>query len=162
MNSISRFIILLALSFMGCSTGPKVMNADHVTQVIKFGDQYFLTLTSKPLSETVTPVENTHVKGQIDEWHTARYYDASVKYYRVVPEKRNILSSLELTSEKVNLPFGLRVGVSQSTVLSALGKPTTSNGGVLVYSIEDPYSQTVAFNTRNGVVQIITWEFEID
>lgn len=162
MNSISRFMILLALIFLGCSTDPKVMNVDHATQVIKFGDQYFLTLTSNPLTETVTQVENVHVKGQIDEWHRVRYEEALVKYYRVVPEKRNILSSLELTSEKVDLPFGLRVGVSQSTVLRALGKPTTSEGGVLVYTIEDPYSQTVTFNTRNGVVQTITWQFEID
>ena len=155
-------MILLALIFTGCSTGPKVMNVDHATQVIKFGDQYFLTLTSKPLSETVTPVENTHVKGQIDEWHSAQYENSLVEYYRVVPEKRNILSSLELTSEKVDVPFGLRVGVSQSTVLRALGKPTTSEGGALAYTIEDPYSQSVIFNTRNGVVQSITWQFEID
>jgi hypothetical protein len=162
MKTQIRYTILLVLVFAGCSVEPKVMNTENVTQIIKFGDQYFLTLTDKPLSETIKPIENTHAKGQMDEWHTARYENAMVAYYRVVPDKRNILSRLELTSEKVTLPFGLHVGVSQSTVVRTLGKPTNIKDGLLEYTFEDPYAQTVAFKINNGMVQMITWIFEID
>ena len=162
MNRRFYDIILLALVLAGCSVEPKVMNIENTAQIIKFGDQYFLTLTGKPFSETIKPIENIHVKGQMDEVHTARYEGAVVAYYRVVPDKRNILSRLELTSEKVTLPFGLQVGVSQATVVRTLGKPTTIKDDLLEYTFEDPYSQTVAFKISNGVVQTITWTFEID
>jgi len=162
MNTLIRYIILLALVITACSVEPKVMNIENTTQIINFGDQYFLTLTDKPLSETIKPIENVHVKGQMDEWHTAKYEGALVAYYRVVPDKRNLLSRLELTSNKVNLPFGLHVGVSQATVVRALGKPTSNKDGLLEYTFEDPYAQTVSFKINNGVVQMITWIFEID
>jgi hypothetical protein len=142
--------------------GPKEMNLEQASKVVQFGQQYFVSLKGNPVSEEVEPTENPHVEGQMDEWHTVKYDGCQVTYYRVVPEKRNILSSLELKSPKVQLPLGLHVGVPKSAVLHALGKPTTAEGELLVYECGDPYAQTVSFTISKGVVMAINWEYEID
>jgi len=147
---------------MGCSPVQKDMNLQHAKQVVDFGETYFASLKGKPISEEIKPTENPHIEGQMDEWHTAAYDGCTVAYYRVVREKRNILNSLVLTSSRVQLPFGIRIGVPKSSVLDALGKPTEESGGELIYECGDPYSQTVSFKFSQGSLVQVAWENEID
>ncbi len=158
--SISCFLILFALS--GCSTVPKEMNFKQAKQIVEFGDQYFLSLKGKPISEEVKPIENIHVKGQMDEWHTVKYDGCIASYYRVVPEKRNILSSLTLTSQKVKLPHGIHIGVRKSFILNLLGKPTHSSRDEITYECGAVFSETVSFKFSRDVLSQISWYYEID
>jgi hypothetical protein len=158
--SLSCFLILFALS--GCSTVPKEMNFGRAKQIVEFGEQYFLSLEGRPLSEEVKPIENIHVKGQIDEWHIVTYDGCIASYYRVVPEKRNILSSLTLTSQKVQLPHGIHIGVRKSFILNLLGKPTHSSWDEITYECGDAYSETVSFKFSWGALSQISWYYEID
>ncbi|MBL0210132.1 MAG: hypothetical protein IPQ13_04325 [Holophagaceae bacterium] len=138
------------------------MNIENATKVVKFGDQYFSSLKSKPISESVKSTENLHVAGQMDEIHSAKYEGCSAIYYRIGPEKRILLQSLEITTNKVQLPFGIHVGAPKSSILKALGKPSSDKDGLLIYECGDPYSETVCFTVSSGVVKAINWENEID
>jgi hypothetical protein len=162
MNSWYRITAVFLLVLAGCAANSKVMRIEDVAAVIGFGDQYFLTLSGKPLAEDVVPVENAHVAGQMDEWRSAKYEGVLVRYYRVVSEGQNILSRLMLTTDTVQLPLGLRVGSSRSAVLRALGKPTSSERDVLVYTREESYVQAVSFKMSDDVVESITWDYELD
>jgi hypothetical protein len=112
------------------------MNFERAKQIGEFGEQYFVSLKGRPISEEVKPIKNRHVEGQIDEWHIVKYDGCIASYYRVVPEKRNILSSLTLTSQKVQLPHGIHIGVRKSFILNLLGKPTNSSWDEITYEQE--------------------------
>jgi hypothetical protein len=138
------------------------MNFERAKRVVEFGDQYFFSLKGKPISEEVKPIENIHVEGQIDEWHTVKYEGCIASYYRAVPEKRNILSSLTLTSQKVQLPHGIHIGVNKSFILHLLGKPTKSSWDEITYECGDLFSETVSFKFSWGILSQISWHYEID
>lgn len=154
--------LLLLMALFGCSTESAVRGEEPVGQFAEFGNRYFESLKGQPLSDEVKSTENTHVKGQMDEWHTAKYEGSTVTYYRVVSEKRNILSSLEITSSSVLLPFGIHVGVSKSTIWNALGQPTSSTGNEATYVIDGTYAQTVAFKFSNNELVKVIWSHGID
>lgn len=135
---------------------------DRVRKIFEFGERYGFSIEGDPVSDEVRRVENLHVRGQIDELHTRRYKECLVSYYLVVPEKRRILSRLELTSKMVELPFGIRVGVPEAEVSRVLGKPRRVENGTWLYECGEGYSLIVGFKIMGGRVCSIIWEGEID
>lgn len=138
------------------------MNLERATKVVQFADVFFKTIQTKPISHKVEKIENTHTAGQIDEWHDLEYQGFKLSYYRVVPENRNLLSRLSIISADYQLPFGLKIGVTKSSVIEVLGKPTEVTSTSISYEFEDPYTETVTFLFDGGVINEIVWEFEID
>jgi hypothetical protein len=138
------------------------MDLVKATKVVEFGEGIFKGLKGKPTKHVVEKVENTHVEGQIDEWHSLEYPGIKLKYYRVVPEKRNILRTLELVSSGYTLPFGIRIGATRESITSILGKPSTSGPDAIEYECGDPYSRTVSFEFKKGRLFAIQWDNDIE
>ena len=159
-NSI--LVLAVALAATSCHSQPKPMDLEKATKVVEFAEEIFTKLKGTPKKHTVEKVQNAHVEGQIDEWHTIEYPGIKLKYYRVVPEKRNMLSTLELTSSNYVLPFGIKLGNSRESIVSILGKPSTSGPDAIEYECGDPYSQTVSFEFKNGCLSAVEWNNEID
>jgi len=165
MNIRSHGVLLTAMTIVASvaySSQPKEMDLAKAAKVVAYGEQLFRGLKGKPSKRAVEKVENLHVEGQIDEWHSLEYPNIKLKYYRVVPKKRNILRTLELTSSKYVLPFGIKIGVTRESIASILGKPSTSGPDAMEYECGDPYSQTVSFEFRNGRLIAIQWDNDID
>ncbi|WP_286355045.1 hypothetical protein [Geothrix oryzae] len=141
---------------------PKEMDLAKATKVVAYGERLFRGLKGKPSKHVVEMVENLHVEGQIDEWHTLEYPYIKLKYYRVVPEKRNILRTLELTSSKYVLPFGIKIGATRESIALILGKPSTSGPDIIEYECGDPYSQTVSFAFTNDRLVAVQWDNDIE
>jgi hypothetical protein len=154
--------IPMALISLACYSQSKPMNLKRGTKVVAFGEALFSGLKGTPTKHMVEKVENTHVEGQIDEWHTLEYPGIKLKYYRVVPEKRNILRSLELVSADYVLPFGIRIGATRKSITAILGKPSTSGPDVIEYECGDLFSQTVSFEFKDDHLRAIQWDNEID
>ena len=158
----SIFLIIFVAMAVGCSNSAHEAKIENASKVVKFGYEFFNGINVQPLSEEVTPTENAHVEGQIDEWRSAKFDGFTFRYYRVVREKRNMLTHLELTTPTVMAPFGLHVGSSEAEILNALGTPSSIDKGIFVYERGDGYSETVAFAFSKGLVSAINWQYEID
>jgi len=158
----SIFLIIFVAMAVGCSNSPHEMKIANATKVVNFGTEFFNGIKVEPLSEEVTPTENAHVEGQIDEWRSARFDGFTFSYYRVVKEKRNMLTHLEVTTPTIRAPYGLHVGSSEAEILNALGTPSSIDKGIFVYECGDGYSETVAFSFSKGLVSAINWRYEID
>ena len=158
-------VLLLALPFITSvvySSQPKDMDLGKATKVVQFGQEIFKGLKGKSIKHVVEKVENIHVEGQIDEWHSLEYPGIKLKYYRVIPEKKNILRTLELVSSKYVLPFGIKLGSTRESITSILGKPSTSGPDAIEYECGDPYSQTISFEFKNGRLIAIQWDKDIE
>jgi len=155
-------LFLVFVLCVNCFAEPVEMNLENATKVVQFADVFFKTILTKPLSHKVKKIENTHIAGQIDEWHDLEYQGFKLSYYRVVPENRNLLSKLSIVSADYQLPCGLKIGVQKSRVIEVLGKPTEVTTASISYEFEDPYSETVTFHFDGGVIKEIIWKFEID
>jgi len=165
MSTLTNGVLSFALpfiTFVAFGSQPKEMDLGKATKVVQFGEAVFKGLKGKPIKHVVEKVENLHVEGQIDEWHSLEYPGIKLKYYRVVPEKRNILRTLELVSSKYVLPFGIRLGSTRESITSILGKPSTSGPDAIEYECGDPYIQTVSFEFKSGKLIAIQWDNEID
>jgi hypothetical protein len=145
-----------------CIAEPAEMHLEKVTKVVQFANLFFNAIKAKPISHKIEKIENAHIAGQIDEWHDLAYEGFKLSFYRVVPEKQNILTRLSIVSANYKLPFGLQVGTPKSTIIEVLGKPTEVTSSSISYEIENPYTETVTFHFGGANVNVISWEFEID
>jgi len=154
--------ISIALASLACNAQPKPMDLEKAKKVVAFGEGLYTGLKIPPIKHQIEKVENLHVEGQIDEWHSLEYPGIKLKYYRVVPEKRNILRSIELKSANYILPFGIKLGSTREFITSIIGKPTTSGPDLIEYECGDPYTQTVSFEFKDGRLWAVQWDNEID
>jgi len=161
-KSAITIIFLVSAFCVGFSSELREMNLEKAKMMVQFAAQFFNSIKGQPESHEVKKTENAHVEGQIDEWHNLKYQGYKLSYYRVVPENRNILSSLSIVSPSFQLPFGLKVGVPKSSVIEVLGKPTDSTPSKISYELGDPYLQTVTFHFNGTTISEVSWEFEID
>jgi hypothetical protein len=161
-KSSITIIFLVSAFCVGFSSVPREINPEKAKKTVQFADQFFNSIKGQPESHEVKKTENAHVEGQIDEWHDLKYQGYKLSYYRVVPENRNILSSLSIVTPYIQLPYGLKIGVQKSSVIEALGKPTVSSPTMISFEFEDPYSQTVTFHFNGTIVSEVSWQFEID
>ena len=121
--NIKTFIaiaVLLLLAPAGyCSDAPS-----EAEKFIHFGYELYEKTTSKPEKEIIETTTNKHNPAQIDQWHTIYYDGVMVKFYRAVSAPKDLLSTITMTSRKINMPFGIRIGTKKEAILQRLGTPS--------------------------------------
>ena len=114
----------------------------------------------KPVNERVELHKNIHVVGQTDEIHVLDYEGFSLRIYHVMEvPPRDLVFEVTITTNRVLLKWGLKIGSPRDEVVRALGKPD-KDGNPLSYSAEA--GAAFFFFSKENRLEKVQWQWDID
>ena len=129
---------------------------------LDFAEQFFRSINDIPLSSEIKTIRNVHDENQIDEIYTVKYIDFNVQYYYIKNQNKKILLALKIGSSVSNLPFGVKIGDSQNSIVKILGKPLKIENNLLIYEINEYLPETLVFEFIDKKLDSVKWVFATD
>ena len=133
-----------------------------VSEIIKFGNEFFSSNRNKPCRVVIKNVKNRIDPTQVDTWHTCHSVGYWFKYYRSSTAPDDLLSVLVIDSKEAKLPLGIMVGMPKGKVLESLGAPFSESRNAISYTMGDVISNSVTFEFKGGTLRKVRWDYEID
>lgn len=97
---------------------------------------------------------NLHNPDITDKLITLYYDGMKIEIYRASYDKKEVLISVEIASDKHAIDYGLNVGVAKQKVIDTLGDPSSTEGNEMIYQLE---MDTIRFTIQKDRVRKICW-----
>jgi hypothetical protein len=120
----------------------------------------------QPLGVVFTQTPNIHEDSVTDSSITVRFSRYTIYYYRT--RGLELLTGIQVTEPRSDLPFGIGVGSKEAAVLRYFGHPNDSRTGsestILTFDVpgEDAALNQLQFTLQAGVVKRVAWAFYVD
>ena len=120
----------------------------------------------RPVEVKTSFVANPRDRDVADEMQSFDCRTYRVAVYRSLSQTppREVPLSVVLDGEHPLAQGPWSVGASAATIHSLLGPPTKTFGEVLVYALDPkrPDRDTLTFEVADGIVQAVTWTWEVE
>jgi hypothetical protein len=116
----------------------------------------------EPLRKNVSDKQNIHNPAQTDQIYELFYEGIFLQVYHVSEANKDIVTMIEVTSEKYPIEHGLVIGSSKAKVLETLGKPSDEKPGLVRFFAGDFVMGAVDFTFKNNLLASIKWTYFID
>ena len=171
-------LILFLISLPGCSGDPEPELADAertepgvplselvdglTANKLEQDQLSILNRLNRPRRVTRTPEPNRHNPSQTDTLRTLHYDGLEIEVYEVSASGKELASRLEVTGSTYETADGLHVGSTREAVELALGQPSSTDDGALIYQSDDITPTTLRIDLDGSRVEAMTWFFYLD
>lgn len=116
----------------------------------------------EPLKKNIIEKKNIHYPDSTDQLYELFYEGLFIRIYHVSEMKRDLLVSLEVTSDKYEILFDLRIGSSKSKVLESLGPADEAKTDLLRYYGSEYRAGEIDFLFKDDKLVAICWYYFLD
>lgn len=117
---------------------------------------------STPLRVETEPRGNRHNPSQIDTLRTFYYRGLQFTVYDVTGDAKEIMQDIAVTDSVYTTEEGVRVGMSQDQVRSALGEPDEVENGTFVYHLSEVTPSQFRVVFEGDRVTRMEWDLYVD
>jgi len=116
----------------------------------------------EPLKKNVIEKKNKHYPDSIDQLYELFYEDLFIRIYHVSESNRDLIVTVEVTSNKYDILFDLKIGSLKSQVLQSLGPPDEEKTNLLRYYGSEYSMETLDFLFKDDKLVAISWYYFLD
>jgi hypothetical protein len=132
---------------------------NHITELFGETVEEVYQNLGKPKEHKIEIVKNIHNPQQKDKVHKLLYDGATIQIYEVAQDKKQILVSITITSDKYNLGE-VNIGTQKDKLEEIFGPPSNVDNNIYTYAVEE--SESIEFVIKNNKVYSITLNYYID
>ncbi|RPJ09187.1 MAG: hypothetical protein EHM28_02230 [Spirochaetaceae bacterium] len=112
-----------------------------------------------PVKVVESEVQNIHNPEQKDKLYMLYYEGLYIQLYHVVENGKELIISVEISSDTYKIKYGISIGTPLSDVKKILGEPDSGTEDTLRYNASEFVMGIVDFSLKNEKVAAIRWTF---